>query len=75
MPIGLDSEIRDYKVKTKRNGEGIIVTFTTNNSTEQFDFTLFITKSRSATVIVKSLHRNSITYYGEIRKLDENSPM
>nr|WP_262696932.1 DUF4251 domain-containing protein [Ulvibacterium marinum] len=68
-----DSEIRDCKVKTKRNGKGITVTFNTKNSDERFDFTLFITKSKSATVVVKSLHRNSITYYGVIRELDDDS--
>ncbi len=71
--IEFDSEIRDYKVKTKRNGKGITVTFNTKNSDERFDFTLFITKSKSATVVVKSLHRNSITYYGVIRELDDDS--
>lgn len=71
--IEFDSEIRDYKVKTKKNGKGITVTFHTRNSDERFDFTLFITKSKSTTVVVKSLHRNSITYYGTIRELDKDS--
>ncbi len=71
--IEFDSEIRDYKVKTKKNGKGIIVMFNTKKSDEQFNFTLFITKSRTATVVVQSLHRNSITYYGQIRPLDESS--
>lgn len=68
-----DSEIRDYRVKTKRNGKGITVTFNTKNSDERFDFTFFITHSKSATVVVKSLHRNSITYYAIIWGLDDDS--
>lgn len=71
--IEFDSEIRDYKVKTKRNGKGIIVTFNTKSPHERFDFTLFITKSKSTSVVVKSAHRSSITYYGVIRDLDEGS--
>ncbi|WP_299537359.1 DUF4251 domain-containing protein [Ulvibacterium sp.] len=71
--IEFDSAIRDYRVKRKRSGKSIIVTFNTGNSDERFNFTLFITKSRSATVVVKSIHRNSITYYGQIRELDEDS--
>lgn len=71
--IKFSSEIRDYQVKTKSSGKAVIVTFTCKNAIEQFNFTLYITRSKSTTVVVQSLHRNSITYYGVIRELSENS--
>jgi|GEM_PF-4787590 len=73
-PIQFDSGIKAYKVRQKKNNKGVIVSFSAKNGNEQFDLTMDITKSGSAMVTIKSLHRNSITYNGVIRKLEKEKP-
>jgi len=70
-PLVFKGEIRDYKVEPgKKNGWNI--TFETKKKDDVLDYSLYVTESGSSTLTVNSSNRQSISFYGNLVKIEEN---
>ncbi len=67
--IRFSVNMEKYKVKFNDKKSRIIISFIARNSSERFDITLRVNKEGWATLILKSIDRNSITYHGKISSL------
>lgn len=67
--IEVKNDVYDYKIKFNDKKNRIIITFNIGNTSERFDVTMNIDRSGWTTVIIKSMNRSTISYYGETRVL------
>ncbi len=67
--VRFSGNMEKYKVKFNDKKSRIIISFIARNSSERFDITLRVNKEGWATLILKSIDRNSITYHGKISSL------
>ncbi|NJB69975.1 hypothetical protein GGR42_000437 [Saonia flava] len=70
--IEIKNKVVNYQVKYNDRKHRIVVTFNSRNKSERFDFTFTIGSSGKSSVIVKSINRTTINYYGTIYPLTDN---
>ncbi|MDW5289611.1 DUF4251 domain-containing protein [Formosa sp. PL04] len=68
--IKFDGSIKDYKLNFNDKKRVATITYSINNNSENFTVTIRVFSLESASVVVFSSYRNSITYNGSITALD-----
>lgn len=71
--IMFEDPLTDYKVTYNEKKRNILVTFKANNKTESFDVTLRASGTENASVNINSTNRNSITYQGNLKLIDNTT--
>lgn len=69
-PLSFRGEISDLSVNDWKKG-GRIVSFTTVNGSDRLDYTFHIAETGSATLLVNSTNRQSISFNGDIKEIEE----
>ncbi|MEN8125877.1 MAG: DUF4251 domain-containing protein [Bacteroidota bacterium] len=67
--IAFEGLINDYVVEYNDKKQKVIIKFSTNNKTENFNVTLAVYKSGNANLDIISNSRNSISYDGKVSKI------
>ena len=70
--IEFESELTEYKIKNNDKKKKIVITSKAKNKSEQFELTLTIYHSGSASLYVSSISRNGITYDGKLKQVEES---
>ena len=69
--LGFDFMQPLEEYKTEKKDDGYVVDFEVDNGMDHLNYTFHISEMGYATLHVSSTHRQSITYYGNIDKLEE----
>ncbi|PCJ94824.1 MAG: hypothetical protein COA50_10570 [Flavobacteriaceae bacterium] len=65
-------KVHDYNIKFNDKKHRLIITFKVKNSSERFDVTMNVDRLGWTSIIVKSMDRSTISYYGKTRVLKTN---
>jgi len=67
--IRADQEIANAKIRTNKKGTRFQLSFYVSNKEEKFKVSIAVGAKGWATVLVKSVNRPTITYYGQLKAL------
>lgn len=68
--ININGTVRDLKITKDGEKHGYEVTFSIDNSSESYFFTIDLGTSLTSTIRVRSSHRNRIRYAGVVKEFD-----
>jgi hypothetical protein len=68
-PLTFDQPVKTYKMEPDK--KGYVVEVKANNKSDDIEFTFHISETGSTSLTVLSTNRQSITFYGEIQKIEE----
>lgn len=71
--IKFEGKPKEFKMATRGKGKGYEISATVSGKLDSYQLNLFVTSEGSATLMITSNNRNSISYYGEINNLEETS--
>ncbi|MCF6224132.1 MAG: DUF4251 domain-containing protein [Flavobacteriaceae bacterium] len=71
--IVVNGIVKNYKVELNDKKQKITIKFDAKGKTDQFEFIFFVYKNKSATVIVNSNSRGSISYDGNLSEIEIKS--
>ena len=69
--IKFEGKPKQFKMVTRKGGKGFEINATVPGSQDNYQLNLFVSPEGSATLTITSNDRSSISYYGEIKKLEE----
>ncbi|MFW5831600.1 MAG: DUF4251 domain-containing protein [Prolixibacteraceae bacterium] len=69
--LGFDFSQPVEKYEMKKEDDGYMVDFEVDKGMDHLNYTFHISETGNATLHVSSTHRQSITYYGNIEKVEE----
>jgi len=64
---------KEFKVVNRGKGKGYEINTNVSGKLDNYQINLLVSPEGSATLIILSNNRNSITYFGEIKKMEERN--